>query len=481
MSSVGVWVKSSNESGPPGTGIAFPIDVRGNRIGGMTFLHGIGPWGQPGFVTDREWIAESSAVAQFRLCIQNMRSRLAQSDAAEVAQAAPRIVWLHLSDISYLREIDRLWRSLFRPNTSYPIEPARIICVHPIRGSAKVELDVLLGDYDMAVFHVVANGERPGQYACRRHLDDLAPIQVVNEEEYDSPGWALNENVTLYARWDDAQGIWRGYTNFAKLYPTFELNAAGIIGNHPLNRAVAYSQRIQCEMNSIRGQAGMDSRQGGTSFQFTGWHPDGIKQIEIAGESHVGEQPPHTWVEWDAYPPGSVLSSEPWPYLSSSERRYFFSPQRDYIGPAWIEFRMMGQDNLWSRFNRIYIDVVPHLWFDTGRIANPFFNGVYPNPHGFSFIDLWDAQVGTITSIVASLVLRLGSPAPLGGYAVQLSTFGSVTSVTPASVVIPQGESFYAYIGVEAGRGHGGILAVGQGSPSCEYTTEIAVHSGGVI
>jgi len=466
-----IYLTGSQESGPAGVGTAFRSDLRAVRVGGMTLFHGCGPWGIPGFVTNREWIGQASAADQFTLCVQNLQHRMAEAanEIGEGTSAKAQIVWLHLSDIAYLRDIDALWQEAFAESLPYPV---RIVSIHPIRGSAKVELDALVGELAFCVFVVDSNGERPGQYSCHRYTDAASPQQVMNEEEIDAPGWSLAPDAFLFAWWDDVQGIWRGHTSFAKLFPALQTPSAGTLtpGGSPLSRAVAYPQRIQCEMNDIRGPGGMDSRAGGVQFQFAAWHPDGISQTQIAGVSQVGQQDQYTWPEWPAYPPESVVSSEPGPYLYSTEYAYYFSPQEGYIGPGWVQFRVCGPDSLWSRFEKTYFDVCPHLWLDwrsTEGILGPWLN-----PHGFSDV-LWIAL--PLSTFPITLTIKLARPA-YASLTINLSAQGAVLSAL--SVVIPIGQDSAAFTVNLTSAPLGAIITAtaADKNPACEWIAQAFIY-----
>lgn len=470
MSSLGVYVTGTNESGGPGTRIAWREDLRGVRVGGMTLFQGCGPWGIPGFVTDREWIAHASAADQFSFCVANLQHRMTEAadKIGEGTAAKAQIVWLHLSDIAYLRDIDALWQEKFADSLPYPV---RIVSVHPLRGSAKVELDALLGELAFCVFIVDSNGDRPGQYTCHRYTDAASPQQVMNEEEIDAPGWALAPDALLFSWWDDVQGIWRGHSSFAKLFPALQDSAVGPQGGSPVCLAVAYPQRIQCELNDIRSENGLDSRTGGVQLKLAAWHPDGIQATQIAGVSHVGTQGIYTWVEWDAYPPESVVSSEPLPYLySTNEHAFFFSPQPGYIGPAWVQFRARSSDGLWSRFEKTYFDVVPHLWLDYRSTLGVL--GPWLNPHGFSDV-LWIALPLSTFPITLTIKLARPTPTPL---TINLSAEGAVLSAL--SAVIPIGQDSATFTVNLTSYPLGAIVTAtaADKNPACEWIAQAYIY-----
>ena len=228
-------IGGTNESGPPGTGVAWHESVRGVKFGDLHYFHGIGPFGQINAFVDRAVICQQSAADQLHLCLDNLLQRMRDSFVdrpLEPSLNEVRVIWLRLNDIADLPAIDIAWATRFTDPTQ---GPARSITVGEIRGGAKVELDAWTADLWQKTFRISANSQVPDEYWANTaepsatdngwlaSLTGTGPHVLMNEQEVNNPNSRrlldYAPGLLAFARWDEKIQGWSAHTAFSKARP----------------------------------------------------------------------------------------------------------------------------------------------------------------------------------------------------------------------------------------------------------------------
>lgn len=355
-------VLSSNyTSGPPGTGVCWDANVRGLRWSGMLLYNGIGPWGRVGQIVDRSTITKPSAAEQFDLCLDALAQNLLDTtvNAPWFAHGDPdsldqvRVIFLHISDIAYLSEIDARWAARF-PGAG----PVRSISVHPIRGGAKVEIDAWCGGFVYGMFRKTEGAGYP-------ESDVYVPVQLTRDvngwrtldyqwEEAESQSSQSGPDFSSQSSQSDAEAtqiITEDYATGANAgYPYGHPNAFKPIGTlqfcHFFDEAVHVPQQGMWHGRD-RYAYDFDAEYIYAHSQRKSCGVNGTVTCTLSGFDVGGQL---TGYAIGAFDPIDLTLTP------SGSFQVDYSPPSDYTGESWFEYQVSGPSGV-SRFQRYFLEV----------------------------------------------------------------------------------------------------------------------------